>query len=149
MRSASDDGEPFLPWRLIRRDEHGNRYCVACYATRREARETAERLAAYSAARDGRGPAPSVAGTAPSGTAPDADGHRDGYLIESNEPAATGDPDQPAEPSGQAGSEEDAHDGYGPAGPRPRIPRPYGPSSRSSSHGRPAQPLTEDSDETA
>lgn len=44
MRNVSGDSGHVLPWLLIRRDGHGNRYRVGSYATRAEAEQVADRL---------------------------------------------------------------------------------------------------------
>ncbi|MFR9674375.1 SPOR domain-containing protein [Streptomyces sp. TR06-5] len=70
MRKVSGDHGPVLPWLLVRQDASGNRYRVGSYATRAEAQQMADRLAAQ---------AP------PASRAPG-----DGYLVEARDRASGG-----------------------------------------------------------
>lgn len=127
MRSASDDSEPVLPWQLIRQDVHGNRYRVAGYATRGEAQQAAERLAA-TAARSGDGPGLTSGGAGP---------YIDGYLVkplESPDPPDSPDfpdppdfPDSPGRPDSPTGHATASYR------PPPRLPRP---ARRPGAHSR-------------
>ncbi|MFE7117322.1 SPOR domain-containing protein [Streptomyces sp. NPDC057654] len=41
------DGDPTLPWLVVRQDDNGNRYRVGRYATRSEAEQVIDRLGVY------------------------------------------------------------------------------------------------------
>lgn len=77
---TSGEGNPALPWHVIREDSYGNRYRVGSYATRAEAQQVADRLGAGVGHDDGIGGAAAGPHEGASGAGRT---RQDSYLVES------------------------------------------------------------------